>query len=302
MKVSELVLQVEKRFLEEDLYYGHGTDNPWDEAVALVFFALEIPFDIDDNSLENFKITSESLRKVEEWVSRRIHERKPLSYLTHQAYFAGLKFYVDERVIIPRSPFAELIEHQFRPWINPKKIKRILDLCTGSGCMAIACAKAFPKAIIDATDLSSDALDVARINVEKNQVQNQVTLWQSDLFDQLPKNTYDLIISNPPYVSFTEMAALPIEYQHEPKMALEASEDGLALVARILNETPSFLSSHGLLAVEVGNSETALIRRFPSYPFIWPEFERGGGGIFLYFAKYFTPSGHTGSDKSPEVR
>lgn len=281
MKIAPLVLSIEKRFLKAKLYYGHGTDNARDEAVALVFHVLNLPFDIDDSTLNRVRIDTRHLQKIDSLVTRRIREHKPLPYLTHTAYFSKLPFYVDERVIIPRSPFAELIEKQFQPWINPRHVRRILDLCTGCGCMAIACAKAFPQAKIDAVDLSADALTVSRINIKKHRVQTRVRLFQSDLYDQLPKTTYDLIISNPPYVSSNEMRQLPREYHHEPKMALAAKDQGLELVIRILKDASRFLSPQGTLWVEVGNAESALKRRFPHMPFIWLEFERGGGGLFF---------------------
>lgn len=263
-----------------DVYFGHGTDNAWDEAVVLVLQVLALPFDVDEKTLQRELIQAER-EKILNMLDKRIKTRKPLPYLTKQAYFVGLSFYVDERVIIPRSPIAELIENEFSPWIKPNDVHSILDLCTGSGCIAIACAKFFPNAHIDAVELSEDALAVAKINVEQHEVGNQVNLIQSDLFEQLANKKYDVIVSNPPYVSQNEMNELPCEYCHEPEMALLAKDNGLAVVEKILQQAPGYLTEHGILIVEVGSSRTALEERFPDIPFVWLEFSRGGEGVFL---------------------
>lgn len=267
-------------FNEAGLYYGHGTDNAWDEACALILHSLHLPHHIPPVAL-NSHLTHDEKAKLMELVKKRTSKRIPVPYLTHEAWFSGLSFYVDERVLIPRSPIAELIENQFAPWIEADQVNRVLDLCTGSGCIAIACAKMFTEASIDASDISPDALAVAKINILRHDVENQVTLHEANLFDGLPNQQYDIIVSNPPYVSQTEMNALPQEYLHEPKMGLAAGKDGLDIVAKILEQAPNYLQPHGILIVEVGNSETALIERYPDLPFIWPEFEKGGGGIFL---------------------
>jgi len=284
MPIEKIVQKIAQTLETSDLFYGHGTDNAVSEAVALVFHVLNLSFDIDQAELSKIIPTQAQEQEILALAKTRIKTKKPLPYLTHTAYFAGLPFYVDERVLIPRSPFAELIENQFEPWVRPDCIKTILDLCTGSGCMAIACAKYFPNTHIDAVDISQDALDVAAINIKKHQVENQVHLFQSDLFDQIQKQ-YDLIISNPPYVSQQEMQQLPKEYLHEPSLALEAGKEGLSIVNRILREANRFLSENGALFVEVGNTQETLEKHYPSTPFMWLTFERGGDGIFLLSKK-----------------
>ncbi len=205
--------------------------------------------------------------------------------MTHEAWFAGLPFYVDERVIIPRSPIAELINKHFEPWLEPENVMSVLDLCTGSGCIAIACALALPHARIDAVDLSTDALSVAQKNVEKYDLVDRVRLIESDLFQSIPAEKYDLIISNPPYVSESEWQELPAEYHHEPRLALEAGKEGLDVVSRMLNQAAQHLTENGVLIVEVGNSAMALEKAFPDLPFLWLEFEQGGEGVFLLTAE-----------------
>ena len=272
------------RFNEAGLCYGHGTERAWDEAIALILPTLHLPYDID-RSLLDAHLTPAECEQIAKLIQRRISERLPVPYLTHQGWFAGLSFYVDERVLVPRSPIAELIENQFEPWIAADKVHTILDLCTGSGCIAIACAKAFPESTIDASDISADALAVAKINVLRHDVADQVTLHQSDLFANLPQKKYDVIVSNPPYVDAADMATLPAEYLHEPPMALAAGKEGLDITLKILQEAHHYLSPQGILIVEVGNSEYALVEKFPNIPFTWLEFQRGGGGVFLLTAE-----------------
>ena len=271
------------RFNEAGLFYGHGTDTAWDEACALILHSLHLPHDIHPEVIDA-RLTSEERDLLFTLIQRRIKERIPVPYLTHTAWFAGLSFYVDERVLIPRSPIAELIEHQFQPWIELNLVENILDLCTGSGCIAIALAKNFPDTHIDASDISTDALAVAKINILRHQVEDQVTLYQSDLFDQLPAKKYDIIVSNPPYVDDIDMSELPKEYHHEPSLGLVAGKQGLDIVLRILKHASKFLTPHGILIIEVGNSEWALQETFPEIPFTWLEFQRGGGGVFLLTA------------------
>jgi ribosomal protein L3 glutamine methyltransferase len=281
--IRQMIDTVFQALQSAELAYGHGTDNPWDEAVALVLLVLHLPFNVDDNTL-NRELTEEELKQVLYILDRRITAKVPLAYLINQAFFARLSFYVDRRVMIPRSPMAELIENSFQPWIKLKNIHTILDMCTGSGCIAIACAKRFPRVVVDAVDLSDDALSVAKMNVAQHQAESQVNLIKSNLFDKLVNKQYDIIISNPPYVSYQEMSVLPKEYFHEPDLALRAGDDGLEFILRILHDAADYLTPHGILIMEVGNSQAALEERLPNVPFLWLDFKRGGQGVFLLTA------------------
>lgn len=282
--IRDFIRFATSQFNEAALYYGHGTDNAWDEAIALILHSLHLPHDIDRSMLAA-NLTLQEREHLLALIEKRVKNRVPVPYLTHEAWFAGLSFYVDERVLIPRSPIAELIEQQFLPWIEEDRVHRILDLCTGSGCIAIACAQAFPDAEVDASDISPDALAVAKINVLRHGLEDRVHLHESNLFAQLPKARYDIIVSNPPYVSAAEMDALPTEYRHEPALGLAAGQDGLDIVTTMLKQARDYLQPHGLLIVEVGNSEVALSEQFAQVPFTWLEFQRGGGGVFLLTAK-----------------
>lgn len=278
--IRDFIRLATSQFNETGLYYGHGTDNAWDEAVQLVLHTLHLQHDINPAVLDA-RLTQEERSKLLALIHERVEKRIPVPYLTHEAWFAGLPFYVDERVLIPRSPIAELIENRFEPWIDPERVHHILDLCTGSGCIAIASTNAFPDAEVDASDISPDALAVAKINVLRHTAEDQVQLHQSDLFSALPSKKYDIIVSNPPYVSLAEMAELPPEYLHEPSLGLTAGTHGLDFALRILQKASDYLAPEGILIVEVGNSEYALSEQFPDIPFTWLEFQRGGGGVFL---------------------
>lgn len=265
---------------EAQVYYGHGTDNAWDDMRSLVLRSLSLPYNVDPMLLHS-RLTSSEKKHLCTQLEKRINQRVPVPYLIKEAYFYDMPFYVDERVLIPRSPIAQLVREQFAPWIDEDQVNHILDLCTGSGCIAIACCYAFPDAQVDAVDISSEALAVAQINREQLDVVEQLTLIESDCFAKVPVKKYDIIVSNPPYVSKTEMQTLPDEYRHEPVLALEATNNGLTVVEKILANAHNYLSDHGILVVEVGNSEEALCEAFPHVPFTWLEMFEGGHGIFL---------------------
>lgn len=270
-------------FGEHDVFFGHGTDNAWDEAVHLVLSALHLPWDADSTVLDARLIGAEKER-VLMFIEQRVHARMPLPYLTNEAWFAGMPFYVDERVLVPRSPIAELIDNHFAPLLREGPVTRILDLCTGSGCIGIACAYAFPESDVDLADLSEDALDVASINVARHGLESRVIPRHSDLFNALQGEKYDLIVSNPPYVDAEDLATMPEEYGHEPEMALGSGPDGLDITKRILREANDYLTDDGLLVVEVGNSEVHLAEQYPQLPLIWLELEQGGNGVFAISA------------------
>ena len=276
----QLIDWAEGRFIQADLFYGHGTDNALDEAAFLVLGALDMPFDVDPERL-NEPVAAAELKRIKELVDDRIKSRRPVAYLLNQAWFAGLSFYVDERVLIPRSPVAELIREEFSPWIKRDEVKNILDIGTGSGCIALACATVFPEAVVDATDVSPDALEVARINCERHGQFERINLVRSDLFEALEDKRYDIIISNPPYVPGEEISTLPAEYRHEPPQALIAGADGLDIISRILLDAHRFMTDRGILVVETGQSRGALEAKYPETPFVWLELEHGGDGVFL---------------------
>lgn len=266
--------------INAQLYYGHGTDNAWDDMRSLILRSLSLPYEVDPTLL-NGRLTSSEKKYLCQQLEKRINHRVPVPYLIKEAYFCDLPFYVDERVLIPRSPIGELIREQFSPWINAEQVHRVLDLCTGSGCIAIACCYAFPEAQVDAIDISSQALAVAEINREQLGVDDQLTLIESDCFSNVPEVRYDLIVSNPPYVGKEEMQTLPDEFRHEPVLALETGNNGLAIVDTILRQAHAYLSDQGILVVEVGNSEEALVDAYPQVPFTWLEMSHGGQGVFL---------------------
>jgi len=280
MNVEQLILEVAERFERAGLSYGHGTDNARDEAAWLVFAEAGLAHD-NVPAVYAEELDAEVVGLVRDLATRRIRERRPLAYLLNEAWFCGLRFYVDERVLVPRSPIAELIHDRFQPWIHTDAVARAVDLGTGSGCIAIATALAFPHARVDAVDVSAEALAVARINVEQHGVANRVRLVQSDFFTALGGERYDLVLSNPPYVDQEDMDARTAEFRHEPELGLAAGLDGLDAVHRILKEASRFMTDNGILVCEVGNSQAALEAAYPELPFVWLEFEHGGSGVFL---------------------
>jgi ribosomal protein L3 glutamine methyltransferase len=284
MKVEKLIEELAAQLQSARLSYGHGTDNPLDDAAELVFFAAGLRHDQAPGCYTKI-LDATSISTARDLAARRIAERVPTAYLTHRMWFAGHEFYVDERVLVPRSPIAELVEAQFKPWIKPARVKRILDIGTGSGCIAIACALTFAKAQVDAADISPEALDVTRMNIARHHVQDRMRAVQSDVFSDLAQQRYDLIVSNPPYVTHAEMDDLPTEYRREPALGLRAGHDGLDIVRRILAEAEVHLAADGVLVVEVGDAEFALMNTYPSVPFVWLEFARGGGGVFMLTAE-----------------
>ncbi|HET7673976.1 MAG TPA: 50S ribosomal protein L3 N(5)-glutamine methyltransferase [Gammaproteobacteria bacterium] len=280
---ADWVRYAASRFNAAGLFFGHGTDNAIDEALALVLHVLHLDHDLPPYLL-NAHLTAPETSAIRELVEARLDSRKPLAYLIQRAWFAGLEFFVDERVLVPRSPIAELIERRFEPWLDAERIDRVLDIGTGSGCIAIACAHYLPGAHVDAIDVSADALAVAAENVARHGVAERVELIPSDLFEALSGRRYDLIVSNPPYVDAAEMAALEPEFRHEPRLGLAAGEDGLDCVARILEAAGRHLNPDGALIVEVGASHMAFEARWPDLPVTWLEFERGGEGVLLLSA------------------
>ncbi|WP_120995409.1 50S ribosomal protein L3 N(5)-glutamine methyltransferase [Stutzerimonas urumqiensis] len=270
------------QFQERELFFGHGTDNPWDEARQLVLGALHLPWEMSDSYLD-CRLEEDECERLQALLNRRIEERVPAAYLLGEAWFCGLPFWVDERVLVPRSPIAELIEQRFEPWL-PQSPAKILDLCTGSGCIGIACAYAFPQAEVALADLSFDALEVANHNIERHGLEERVYAVQGDGFEGLPGQRFDLIVSNPPYVDEEDFADMPAEYRHEPALGLACGADGLDLVRRILAEAADHLSETGVLVVEVGNSQVHVEAAYPEVDFTWLDFRQGGHGVFLLAA------------------
>ena len=281
--ITDFIRWGASRFSEAGLYFGHGTGNALDEAAALVLHALHLPPDLPVNWFAS-RLTAEERERVADLIERRIEQRIPLPYLTGEAWFAGLSFHVNEHVLIPRSPIAELIEHEFSPWVDSSQVEHVLDLCCGSGCIGIATAAYLPDCRVDLADISPEALAISRRNLLSHGFGDRVTLFESDLFGGLPSVKYDLILSNPPYVGAEEMAGLPDEYRHEPVLALQANDDGLQIVKQILRQAVTYLTPQGVLIVEVGNSAGLLIEHYPDVPFVWLDFARGGEGVFLISA------------------
>ncbi|MBL4826980.1 MAG: 50S ribosomal protein L3 N(5)-glutamine methyltransferase [Spongiibacteraceae bacterium] len=282
------------QFNKAQLYYGHGTDNALDDALRLVLHTVGIDLDAYTELLSAV-LTEQERLEVLDAIQTRVDERVPVPYLTGEAWFAGLPFTVDRRVLIPRSPIAELIEQGFSPWLTDQTVTSILDLCTGSGCIGIACAHYFDEAKVDLSDVSNDAIAVAKLNIERHEVNDRVHAVQSDLFESLQGRQYQLIVSNPPYVDHEDLHSMPAEYQHEPAVALGSGEQGLDITRQILKTANDYLTDNGLLVVEVGNSGIALENAYPDVAFTWVEFERGGHGVFVfskaeldYYAPFFT--------------
>jgi ribosomal protein L3 glutamine methyltransferase len=275
-------------FNQAELFFGHGTNNAWHEATTLIMFALNLPVELNEQVF-NCRLTSNEKTSVLALIERRIVEQLPAAYLTNHAQFVGLPFYVDERVLVPRSPIGELIEKHFSPYFSQENPpQRILDLCTGSGCIAIACAVTFPESEVDALDLSIDALNVAQINIENHGLSEQVIPIQSDVFSGVEGLSYDLIVTNPPYVDQEDVDALPQEYLHEPEMGLGSGVDGLDIVREILVQAASHLNEDGVLICEVGNSQIHVENVYPEVPFTWLTFENGGHGVFMLTKEQLT--------------
>lgn len=282
--IRDLVRWGMSQFNKEGLSFAHGMPNALDEAIYLCLATLHLPPDLADTYFD-CRLTHEEKRTVLENYRIRLSRRKPAAYITREAWFAGLSFYVDERVLIPRSPIAELIQQQFSPWIDTNRVEHVLDLCTGSGCIAIACAYAFEQANIVASDISTDALDVAIINRGNHGLEHRLQLIESDLFDDIPNQRFDIIVTNPPYVSELEVSGLDKEFSFEPNSGLSAGKTGMDYVVPILQQAAAYLSDHGILVVEVGYSMPALVDLLPGVPFTWLEFAHGGEGVFLLTAE-----------------
>lgn len=281
--IRDLIRYACSRFASSDLYYGHGTDNVWDEAVQLVLRSVHLPLE-NNNVFLDARLTREERTLILDRVERRIAERIPVAYLLGEAWFMGMPFQVDERVLIPRSPIGELLENGLQPWLGEVDVERVLDLCTGSGCIGIGAAMVFEDAEVVLSDVSAEALSVADANIRLHGLENRVQTVRSDVFDQVT-GRFDVIVSNPPYVDAQDLAGMPSEYHHEPELGLAAGDDGLDIAHRIIAKASEHLTEDGLLIVEVGNSWLAMDEAYPDLPLTWLEFENGGDGVFLLFAR-----------------
>lgn len=281
--IRDLIRWGVSRFHETEVYFGHGTDNAWDEARLLVLGGLHLPWNTAEEWLD-CRLEQDEIAAIRNLLMQRIEQRVPAAYLLGEAWFCGLPYCVDERVLVPRSPIGELINQRFAPFLEQPPT-RILDLCTGSGCIGIACAHAFPEAEVVLSDLSFDALEVANLNIERHEMEERVYTVQGDGFDGLPEQRFELIVSNPPYVDAEDFADMPLEYQHEPEMGLACGDDGLDLVRRMLAEAADHLTENGLLVIEVGNSQVHVEQIYPEVEFRWLEFANGGHGVFLLTAE-----------------
>ncbi|MFT6221879.1 MAG: ribosomal protein L3 glutamine methyltransferase [Candidatus Endobugula sp.] len=280
--IGECIQYGAEQFEKAELFFGHGTDNAEDEAFWLTFYALDLPFDTDASVLEQ-KITEVEWDQVNNLFLRRVTERVPAAYITGEAWFCGHPFTVNEHVLVPRSPIAELIVQQYQPWLSASvgQPLKVLDMCTGCGCIGIATALHMPDTLVDISDISTEALQVAQENILHHKVQDRVTAIQSDVFNGLPGNTYDLIVTNPPYVDKADIDSMPAEYQAEPAIALGSGDDGLDITRRLLKEAANYLNDNGVMIVEVGNSWENVEAAFPNVPFMWLGFESGGHGVFV---------------------
>jgi len=284
--IADFIRFAYSRFNEENVFFGHGTDNGWDESVSLVLQVLHLPWDFS-TEMWSCRLSGGEKSRVLEAISLRVDKRIPLAYITKQAWFCDHRFIVDDRVLIPRSPIAELINNRFLPWLSEDdtdKTLSILDLCTGSGCIGIAAALEFDNSKVDLLDISEDALAVAKSNIALHELEKRVTALQSDVFSalkSLPAKRYDIILSNPPYVDLHDYQTMPDEFSKEPVLGLVAGDDGLDIVRKILSEAAQYLTNEGLMIVEVGNSGEALEKAYPDFPFMWVEFEFGGHGVFV---------------------
>jgi len=280
MNIGQWIERVASQLEAANLHFGHGTDNALDEAAWLVMHVAGVRLDGSFDEWDR-PVGSRQQELIESHLARRVQDGEPLAYILGSAWFAGLEFEVNPTVLVPRSPIAELIGDRFRPWIDGDSISQALDLCTGSGCLAIAIAHYMPQIQVVASDISPEALQVARRNVARHKLESRVKLIQSDLFEDLPAGPYDLIVSNPPYVSAESMQELPAEYRAEPRLGLESGLDGLDACLQIMVQSADFLTDTGILVCEVGESEESLQAALPGVPFIWLEFSSGGSGVFL---------------------
>ena len=282
--IKQLVSEGAHLFETAGLYFGHGTDNGIDEA-AYIVLSMTNNLPLTDERVFDEIVNAEVKEKILATFERRVKEKTPAAYLLGEAWFAGLAFFVNVDVLIPRSPFAELIDEAFTPWIDIDRVGDILDLCTGSGCIGIACAVYFPNATVDLADISKPALNVAKKNIQRHGLDKRVDAIESNLFDGLAGKTYDLIVSNPPYVGHNELSALPEEFYKEPRLGLDGGVSGLDLVHEILANAPEYLNDGGVLYVEVGNTDETLQECYPAVPFLWQEFDHGGHGVFMLTKK-----------------
>ena len=277
--IKDFIRWTFSRFQNADLFYGHGTDNAWDEAVQLVMGALKLPLDFDRDML-NCSLTYDEKKHILKLVQTRITKREPLPYLLGEAWFMGLPFKVTKDTLIPRSPIMALLENEFSPWLKNYPLN-ILDMCTGSGCLGIAAALVFEDSQVDITDISEKALLVAKENILRHQVEDRVEAIHSDMFKALTNKQYDLIICNPPYVDADDFESAPAEFHNEPELALTSGDDGLTFTHEFLSQAAHYLQDDGILVYEVGNTENALQAAYPNVPFMWVELEQGGNGVFI---------------------